>query len=296
KTKASAVLVDEKFEIDKDVQAVLIFVKDVHSTLISLIEKFSDVLEDKTGIEEPVFIGRNVQLPQSCYIGAFAYLGENSKIGQNVKIYPNCYIGEGVTIGENTILYAGTKIYSNCEIGNNCIIHSGAVIGSDGFGHLPQADGSYKKIPHVGKVIIRDHVEIGANTTIDRATIEATIIQRGVKLDNQIQIAHNVEIGENTVIAAQTGVSGSTKIGKRCVIGGQVGFVGHIEIADGSQFGAKSGVAASIKEKDGKWFGIPLLPVHETLRLMLILKKLPELYKTINTQQREIEELKKSLK
>ena len=295
KTKASAVLVEEEFKAEKKINAILIHVKDVYTSLIKLLEMYDHNVHKK-GIEEPVFIGRDVKLSEGIYLGAFSYISTHAQIGKNIKIYPNCFIGEGVSIGDNTVLYAGVKIYHNCRIGRNCIIHSGAVIGSDGFGQLPQADGSYKKIPQIGKVIIHDDVEIGANTTIDRATMEATIIQKGVKLDNQIQVAHNVEIGENTVIASQSGVSGSTKLGKRVLVGGQVGFAGHLEIADGNQFGAKSGIPASIKEKDGKWFGTPVMPVHDTLRLYAIFKKMPGLYQKIHQQEKKLEELKKNLK
>jgi UDP-3-O-[3-hydroxymyristoyl] glucosamine N-acyltransferase len=294
-TKATAVLVDKQFVADKQCNCILIRVDDVYATLTHLLE-FIAKENQKTGIEEPVFIGRNVDLPEGIYLGAFAYVGHNVKLGKHVKIYPNCYIGDDVCIGDHSIIYAGVKIYHQCEIGKNCIIHSGAVIGSDGFGHLPQKDGSYKKIPQLGKVLIHDHVEIGANTTIDRATMEATIIHSGVKLDNQIQVAHNVEIGENTVLAAQTGVSGSTRLGKRVLAGGQVGFAGHLEIADGSQFGAKSGIASSIREENKQWFGVPLMPVKDTLRLYAILKKMPELYRKINAQEKKLEELNKHLR
>ena len=294
-TEATAVLVNKDFVPEQNVDTILIRVKDVYKCLIELLEKYNHNVHKK-GIEEPVFIGKNVELKEDIYLGAFSYISSNAIIGKNAKIYPNCFIGDGVVIGDNTVLYAGVKIYHHCKIGKDCLIHSGAVIGSDGFGHFPQADGSYKKVPQVGKVIIHDHVEIGANTTIDRATMEATIIHSGVKLDNQIQVAHNVEIGENTVIASQTGISGSTKLGKHVLVGGQVGFAGHIEIADGNQFGAKRGVGASIEEKNGKWFGVPLMPVKDTLRLFAILKKLPALYQKIVKQEKEIEELQKIVK
>jgi len=295
-TEATAVLVSKDFTPSGESHPLLIHVEDVYRSLILLLEKFDLNSITRKGIEEPVCIAGQVEIKENVYIGAFTYIGARTSIGRNVNIYPNCYIGTDVTIGDDTILYAGVKVYSGCEIGNDCILHSGAVIGSDGFGHAPGNDGNYKKIPQIGKVIIHDHVEIGANTTIDRATMEATIIHSGVKLDNLIMIAHNVEIGENTVIAAQTGISGSTKIGKSCVIAGQVGFVGHIEIADGSKFGAKSGISQSIKEPDGKWFGVPLMPVNDALRVHGIIKKLPDIYKQINNQQKEIEELKKRIK
>jgi UDP-3-O-[3-hydroxymyristoyl] glucosamine N-acyltransferase len=282
KTKASAVLVPKNFIHEEGAEyPVLIYVDDVYSSYTMLLEIFNHKKEEKNGIEEPVFINSEVTLGKDVYLGAFAYIGKHVIIGDNVKIYPNTYIGDHVNIGDNTIIYPGVKIYPDCEIGKNCIFHSGCVIGTDGFGFAPQADGTYNKIPQIGHVIIEDNVEIGANTTIDRATMEATIIRKGVKLDNLNMIAHNVEMGENTVMAAQSGISGSTKIGKNCVIAGQVGFVGHIEIADGSHFGAKSGIAKSIKEANKKWFGVPLMPYQETLRLHSILKKLPSMYKDL---------------
>lgn len=292
-TKATAVLVNNDFVPEnKKFVPVLIYVDDVYSKLVSLLERFNHVNEHKLGIEDPVFFGENVSKGENIYIGAFSYIGKGVKIGNRVKIYPNCYIGENVEIADNSVLYAGVKIYHNCKVGQGCIIHSGAVIGSDGFGHAPQSDGTFKKIPQVGRVIIGDYVEIGANTTIDRATIEATIINSGVKLDNLIQIAHNVEIGANTVISAQAGISGSTKIGKGCMIGGQVGFANHLDIADGSKFGAQSGVAQSIKEKGNIWFGTPVLPLRDTLRLYNIQRKLPDIYMQINRLEKELKSLK----
>lgn len=293
-TKASAVMVSKDFVPENNKHPYLIFVDDVYTRLISLLERFNHVNANKKGIEEPVFIGSKAEIGEGVYLGAFSYIGAGAKIGKGVKIYPNCYIGEDAVIDDNSILYAGVKVYNRCKVGKDCILHSGVVIGSDGFGHAPQSDGTYKKIPQIGNVVLKDRVEIGANTTIDRATIESTIIQQGVKLDNLIQIAHNVEIGENTVIAAQSGISGSTKIGKQCIIAGQVGFVGHIEIADGAQFGAKSGISKSIKEKNSKWFGVPLMPVNETLRLHILLKKFPEIYKQFRLMENEIKQLKDS--
>ncbi len=291
-SKAGVVMVKKNFVPERQLDKILIYVDDVYARLITILEKFNHVFDSKSGIEEPSFIGENTVYGDNVYVGAFAYLGKNLKIGDNVKIYPNCYLGDHVEVKSNTVLYAGVKIYTGCKIGENCILHSGCVIGSDGFGHAPQPDGSYKKIPQIGKVIIHNNVEVGANTTIDRAAIESTIIKSGVKLDNLIQIAHNVEIGENTVIAAQAGISGSTRIGKSCIIAGQAGFVGHIEIADGSQFGAKSGVSKSIKDKNGKWFGVPLMPVQETLRLHAILRKFPGIYKQILQMERDIKDIK----
>lgn len=280
-TKASAVLVNKDFKPENNNHPALIYVSDVKSMYSLLLEQFANVSKYKIGIDEQVYLAKNVQMGKDVYLGAFAYIGDGVIIGNNVKIYPQAYIGDKVSIGDNTIVYSGAKIYNDCDIGKDCILHSGCVIGSDGFGFAPQEDGSYLKTTQIGNVVLKDNVEIGANTTIDKATMESTVLQKGVKLDNLIMIAHNVEIGENTVIAALTGVSGSTKLGERCIIAGQVGIVGHVKIADGSQIGAKSGVAKSIDEPDKKWFGVPLLPVNETLRLHIILRKLPELYRKI---------------
>ncbi|RYD77943.1 MAG: UDP-3-O-(3-hydroxymyristoyl)glucosamine N-acyltransferase [Sphingobacteriales bacterium] len=289
-TKATAVLVDNNFKADKDFSATLIRVEDVYTTLSGLLDKFNAAQKDtKTGIEQPCHISLTAKIGSDVYVGAFAYLGENVEIGNGSKIYPQSYIGDGVKIGENTTVYPGVKIYANCEIGNNSILHAGCVIGSDGFGFAPQADGSYKKVPQTGKVIVGNDVEIGANTTIDRATIKATIIEDGVKLDNLIQVAHNVEIGQNTAIASQTGISGSTKLGKNCIIGGQVGIVGHINIADGSQIGAQSGIAKAISVPKKRWFGSPAIDYKDALKSQIIFKKLPELYNRIQQLEQAIE-------
>lgn len=285
---ATAVLVNDDFKIEGEVKPALIFVKDAYTTVSQLLEQFNAAQNTKLGIEQPSFIASTAKTGEGIYLGAFAYIGDNSKIGNNVKIYPQAYIGDNVTIADNTIIYSGVKIYSGTQIGKNCILHSGCVVGSDGFGFAPQPDGSYKKIPQTGIVIIKDSVEIGANTTIDRATMQATIIESGVKLDNLIQIAHNVEIGENTAIAAQSGVSGSTKIGKACIIAGQVGIVGHIEIADGSMIGAQSGVSKSITEPKRKWFGSPADDYKNTIKSLIIIKQLPDLQKRILELERLI--------
>lgn len=294
-TRAGVVLVPENFNPEREIKPILIHVSNVYESLVMLLEKYSFTSEHKSGIEEPVYIGSSTTFGENGYLGAFTYIGQNCKIGNHVKIYPNCYIGDYVEIADNTVIYAGVKIYSRTRIGKNCILHSGCVIGSDGFGHAPMNDGTFRKIPQIGNVIIHDNVEIGANTTIDRATLESTIINSGVKLDNLIMIAHNVEIGENTVIAAQSGISGSTKLGRNCMIGGQVGIVGHIKIAEKTRIGAKSGVSRAIEEMDKDWFGIPVLPLKETLRIQSVIKKLPELYKQILKQEKEIIELKKKL-
>ncbi len=289
-TNATAVLVDKNFVAEQEIKTTLIRVSDVYSTLSGLLDKFNEAQKDnKTGIEQPCHIANSAKIGSDVYVGAFAYIGENVEIGNGTKIYPQSYIGNNVVIGENTTVYPGVKIYANCEIGNNTILHAGCVIGSDGFGFAPQADGSYKKVPQTGKVIIGSDVEIGANTTIDRATIKATVIEDGVKLDNLIQIAHNVEIGRNTAIASQTGISGSTKLGRNCVIGGQVGIVGHITIADGTQIGAQSGIAKAISEPKKKWFGSPADELKNALKSQIIFKKLPELYNRIQQLEQAIE-------
>jgi len=282
-TKAAAVLVSKDFIPDKHTDVSLIHVDDVYTTMSSLLEQFSSRENNKKGIEQPSYIAASAKIGKDVYIGAFAYIGENAVISDRVMIYPQTYVGDNVIIDNDTILYAGVKVYSSTEIGKSCILHSGCIIGSDGFGFAPQEDGTYKKIPQTGRVIIQNNVEIGANTTIDRATIKATIIEDGVKLDNLIQVAHNVEIGANTAIAAQAGISGSTKIGKNVAIGGQVGIVGHIIIADGSQIGAQSGVSKTISEKNKKWFGSPAIDYKNAIKGQVIFKKLPELYARIQS-------------
>jgi UDP-3-O-[3-hydroxymyristoyl] glucosamine N-acyltransferase len=288
-TQATAVLLDRNFQPEKETEAVLIRVDDVYTTLSALLDRFNQQENRKKGIENPSYIAASVKMGEEIYIGAFSYIGDNVTIGDRVQIYPQVYIGDNAEIGDNSIIYPGVKVYSDTSIGTNCILHSGCIIGSDGFGFAPQEDGSYKKIPQTGKVIIQDNVEIGANTTIDRATIKATVIEKGVKLDNLIQVAHNVEIGANTVIAAQAGISGSTKIGSGSAIGGQVGIVGHISIAEGSMIGAQSGVSGAITEKNGKWFGSPAVDHKSAMKAMVIFKKLPELYKRIQALEDAIE-------
>ena len=232
-------------------------------------------------MEEPSFIGKGSKTGEEVYRGAFSYIGENVSIGNNVKIYPHVYIGDGVKVGDNTILYPGVKIYTNVRIGSNCHIHAGAIIGSDGFGFAPQKDGTYKKIPQLGNVVIEDNVDIGANTVLDCATLESTIIKTGAKLDNLIQIAHNVIIGENTVIAGQAGISGSTKIGKNCVLAGQGGIAGHVDIADKVTIGAQAGITKSITTEGQILLGSPAIPVGDFRRVFIVFKKLPELQEKI---------------
>ncbi len=247
-TLASITIVNKTFEPEQDITTTLIKVEDAYKSFSKLLEYYNQVKLMKSGIEQPSVISENVTYGDNLYLGSFCYVGKNVTIGNNVKIYPNTFIGDNVIIGDNCVFFAGVRVYSETEIGINCTIHSGSIIGSDGFGFAPTEDGSYNKVPQIGNVILEDNVEIGACTTIDRATLGSTIIRKGVKLDNQIQIAHNVEIGENTVIAAQTGIAGSTKIGKNCMIGGQVGFAGHLVIGDNVRIQAQSGIGKNVKD------------------------------------------------
>jgi UDP-3-O-[3-hydroxymyristoyl] glucosamine N-acyltransferase len=247
-TLASITIVNKTFEPEQDITTTLIKVEDAYKSFSKLLEYYNQVKLMKSGIEQPSVISENVTYGDNLYLGSFCYIGKNVTIGNNVKIYPNTFIGDNVIIGDNCVFFAGVRVYSETEIGINCTIHSGSIIGSDGFGFAPTEDGSYNKVPQIGNVILEDNVEIGACTTIDRATLGSTIIRKGVKLDNQIQIAHNVEIGENTVIAAQTGIAGSTKIGKNCMIGGQVGFAGHLVIGDNVRIQAQSGIGKNVKD------------------------------------------------
>ena len=249
-TKASVTIVNETFEPDAPLATTLIKVQDAYAAFSKLLEFYNQVKLNKSGIEQPSFLSPSAKYGDHLYLGSFSYVGQNVVLGKNVKIYPNCFIGDNVVIGDNVILFAGAKVYSETIIGNDCTIHSGAIIGADGFGFAPNPDGTYTKIPQIGNVIIEDNVDIGSCTTIDRATMGSTIIRKGVKLDNQIQIAHNVEIGENTVIAAQTGVAGSTKIGKSGMIGGQVGIAGHLTIGNNVRIQAQSGVGRNIKDNE----------------------------------------------
>lgn len=249
-TQASICIVNTTFEPESPINTTLIKVADAYGAFTKLLEFYNQVMRNKVGIEQPTVISDSVTYGENLYLGSFSYIGMNVTIGNNVKIYPNCYIGDNVKIGDNVTLFAGAKVYSETIIGNHCMIHSGVIIGADGFGFAPTEDGSYKAVPQIGNVIIEDHVDIGSCTTIDRATLGSTIIRRGVKLDNQIQIAHNVEIGENTVIAAQTGVAGSTKIGKNCMIGGQVGIVGHLTIGNNVRIQAQSGIGKNIPDNE----------------------------------------------
>ncbi len=286
-TKATITIVNKSFEPEQEVTTTLIKVEDAYKSFSKLLEYYNQVKLMKSGIEQPSVISENVEYGENLYLGSFCYLGKNVKIGNNVKIYPNTFIGDNVIIGDNCLFYAGVRIYSETEIGNNCIIHSGSIIGSDGFGFAPTEDGSYNKVPQIGNVILEDNVEIGACTTIDRATLGSTIIRKGVKLDNQIQIAHNVEIGENTVIAAQTGIAGSTKIGKNCMIGGQVGFAGHLIIGDNVRIQAQSGIGKNVKDGDTLQ-GSPSFNYGDWNKSYVHFRNLPKIVS-------DIEELKKKI-
>lgn len=292
-TDASVVIVNNDLALADKVKTTLIRVENAYSAFTTLLEMYNTVKLNKSGVEQPSFVHETATVGENVYIGAFAYIGPGVKVGDNSKIYPGAYIGDNVTLGTNVTLFAGVKVYFDCVLGNNVIIHSGAIIGSDGFGFAPTADGSYKKIPQIGNVILEDDVEVGSNTTIDRATMGSTIIRKGVKLDNLIQIAHNVEIGKNTVIAAQTGIAGSTKVGERAVFGGQVGLSGHLTIANGTQLGAQTGVNSSIKEEGKQWSGTPYVPFRDFLRNAVNLRSLTTMEKRIRDLENIIADLKK---
>ena len=291
-TKASVIIVDHTFIAEQPVSATLVRVENAYKSFVQLLEIYNQIQRDKKGIEQPSFISASATLGKDIYVGAFAYIGNNVKVGNNVKIYPQVYVGDNVSIGDNTTLFAGTRIYSDCVIGKDCTIHSGSIIGADGFGFTPNSENQYSKVAQIGNVILEDHVDVGANTTIDRATLGSTIIRKGVKLDNLIQIAHNVEIGENTVIAAQTGVAGSTKIGKDCMIGGQVGIVGHITIADKVKIAAQSGIGSSITGEGEILQGSPAFGIGDYKRSYVVYRKLPTLEKRIKELEQMIAELK----
>lgn len=290
-TKASVVIVNQDLQLTEPIKSTLIRVKDAYSAFSELLRIYERLRNERSGIEQPSFIHESATVGQDVYIGAFSYIGRNVTIGDHVKIYPQVYIGDDVSIGDNTIVYPGVRVYYDSKIGSNIVLHSGVVVGSDGFGFAPQKDGSYSKVPQIGNVIIEDDVEVGANTVIDRATLGSTIIRKGVKLDNLIQIAHNVEIGANTVAAAQTGVSGSTKIGENVVLGGQVGVVGHIQIANGSQIQAQSGINRSINQENRKWGGTPAMPYNSNLRSHVIYSKLPALEQRVAELEARLKEL-----
>lgn len=291
-TGSTAVLVRTDFVPTKAVQTTLIRVADPYAAFTFLLEKFSNPAQQLKGIEAMSFVHEKAILGADVYVGAFAYIAGDAQVGDNTRVYPHVFIGPNVKVGKNCILYSGVKIYHDCVIGDNCIVHSGTVIGSDGFGFAPLPDRSYKKIPQTGNVIIESDVEIGSNCSIDRATMGSTIIRKGVKLDNLIQVAHNVEIGDHTVMAGQAGVAGSTKLGKYVVIGGQVAIAGHLNIANGNQFGGQTGVLGNIEDEDKKWFGTPALEVRDSLRASAVYRKLPELLKRLESMEKELKRLK----
>jgi UDP-3-O-[3-hydroxymyristoyl] glucosamine N-acyltransferase len=286
-TKASITIVNRTFEAENPITTTLIKVDDAYKSFSKLLEYYNMVKLNKNGIEQPSFIASSSSYGNDIYIGAFSYIGENVRIGNNVKIFPNSYIGDNVTIGDNTMLFAGAKVYSDCIIGNHCVINSGAIIGADGFGFAPNENGEFTKVPQTGNVIIEDYVDIGAATTIDRATLGSTIIRKGVKLDNQIQIAHNVEIGKNTVIAAQTGIAGSTKIGENCMIGGQVGIVGHITIGNNVKIQAQSGIGRNIKDNEVLQ-GSPAFSYGDFNKSYVYFKNLPKIVKEITDIDKKV--------
>tara|TARA_R110000796_G_scaffold185330_2_gene301951 strand:- start:50194 stop:51213 length:1020 start_codon:yes stop_codon:yes gene_type:complete len=286
-TKASAIIVKQDLELKQAISPALIRVADPYSSFSKLLKEYQKLTQiEKSGIEQPSFQSITSQIEDGVYLGAFSYLGENVKIGKGTKIYPNCVIGDNVTIGENTILFAGVKVYADCKIGNHCKIHSGVVIGSEGFGYAPQPDGTFKAIPQTGNVIIHDHVDIGANTVVDCATMGSTIIKDGAKIDNLVQIAHNVEIGKNTAIASQAGISGSAKIGENVMIGGQAGITGHLTIADKVVIGPQSGVPKTI-ENQGIYTGTPIMDHREFLKSSIALRKLPELLRRVSQLEKK---------
>jgi UDP-3-O-[3-hydroxymyristoyl] glucosamine N-acyltransferase len=286
-TNATAVLINIDLILEKPVKTTLIRVENAYQAFAKLLEIYNQIKQNKFGISEKSSIHESAKIGENCYVGDFAVIGENVHIGNNVKIYPQVYIGDNTQIGDNTTIYAGVKIYSNMIIGKDVIIHAGSVIGADGFGFAP-ADASYNKVAQIGNVVIEDHVEIGANTCIDRATLGSTIIKKGVQLDNLIQIAHNVTVGENTVMASQTGISGSTKVGKNCMFGGQVGIAGHATIADGVKLAAQSGVPASIKQENAIFFGSPAIDAVEYRRSAIHFKNFDKIVKRLNDLEAKI--------
>ena len=288
-TKASIVLVNKGFKPKQNIEATLVSVDDAYLAFTALLEQYEKLTKRKrSGREANSFIDETANVDEGAYVGAFAYIGRNSRVGEEVEIFPQVYIGDNVTIGKGTVIMPGVKIGDGTIIGAYCKIQSNVVIGGDGFGFAPQPDGSYKSIPQLGIVELEDHVDIGANTTIDRATMGKTIIGKGVKLDNLVQIAHNVEVGENTVMASQTGIAGSVKIGKQCVFAGQVGIAGHIEIADRTTIGAQSGLGRSIKKPGESFFGSPAINNKQQARSLIVFQKLPEM-------QKQLRELEKKL-
>lgn len=293
-TKSSIVIVNEDLELEKDVDSTLIRVKNAYESIAKLLQIYEASKPKKTGIAPQAYIAPSAKLGNNCYVGPFAYVGEGAEIGDGCQIYPHAVIGDNVKVGTNCIFYPNTTIYQGCKIGNNVTIHAGSVIGADGFGFAPGADG-YDKIPQIGIVVIEDNVEIGANTCVDRSTMGATVIHKGVKLDNLVQVAHNVEIGENTVMSAQVGIAGSTKVGSWCMFGGQVGLAGHITIGDKTFLGAQSGVPGSLKGGE-ELIGTPPMNPRAYFKSQAIFRRLPDMYKDLNDAKKKIEELNEKIK
>lgn len=280
-TQASVAIVNNSLELDKEIKTTLIKVENAYESFSKLLEFYNEVKNNKSGIESPSYISDSATLGSDIYVGSFAYIGANVTVGNHVKIHPQVYIGDNVCIGDNVVIFPGVKIYSETKIGSNCKIHSGTIIGADGFGFAPNENGEYKAIPQIGNVIIEDNVDIGSACTIDRATLGSTIIRTGVKLDNQIQVAHNVEIGKNTVIAAQTGVAGSTKIGEGCLIGGQVGIVGHLVIGNHVKIQAQSGISKNIKDGEAVQ-GTPAFGYSDFNKSYVYFRNLPKIVSDVN--------------
>jgi UDP-3-O-[3-hydroxymyristoyl] glucosamine N-acyltransferase len=292
-TDASVIILNKSLTLDKPVKSTctLIWVEDAYGSFAKLLEMYYQSKQNKTGIEQPSFISATAKYGTNCYIGAFAYIGENVRIGNNVKIYPHCFIGDNVTIGDNTTFFSGVKIYYDCVIGSNCTVHASTVIGSDGFGFAPNSENNYKKVPQIGNVIIEDYVEIGSNTSIDRATMGSTIIHKGAKLDNLVQVAHNVEIGENTILAGGAFVAGSSKIGKNVMMGGQAGVVGHIKVADGVKIAGQSGVGSTIEKEGLVVQGSPAFPIGDYQRSYVLFRGLQKLNDRIRALENEIKKI-----
>jgi len=287
-TQSTIVIVNADFQPQKDISATLVRVKNAYESFAALLRLYDQSKPRKSGVSKMASISETASLGKELYVGDFTVVAENTTLGDGVQVYPQVYVGDNVKIGEGTILHPGVKVYEGCEIGANCVIHAGAVIGGDGFGFAPNQENNYEKVPQVGKVIIEDHVEVGANTTVDRATIGATILRKGVKLDNLIMIGHNVEIDENTVIAAQSGISGSTKVGKNCMFGGQVGLIGHINIASGVKIAAQSGISKDVKEEGMVIQGSPAFEFGPYQRSYLLFRNLPKIREQINELERKV--------
>ena len=292
-TEASIVLVDKSFEPKDEVKATLVKVENVGECVLNLLEMYNATKPRKTGISKMASINDDATLGEGCYVGDFAVVERGAKIGNNVQIYPQCYIGDNVVIGEGTKIYPGVKIYEGCKIGKNCILHAGAVIGADGFGFAPREDGTFAKIPQLGIVIIEDNVEIGANTCVDRAKTDATIVHSGVKLDNLIQLGHNVEVGANTVMSAQVGIAGTTKVGSNCFIAGQVGIADHVTVGNGVKIGSKSGIDKNVPDGEIR-FGYPALPGVQYHRSFAVFRQLPDMAYTLRALEKSVKALEEA--